>query len=82
MSIKLIKNKYEKNLMSIPNVVSVGTGRKENKEIIKVFVKQKKQEQYLKPEEIIPEELEGFETDIEEIGEVTAENMPEQLKRA
>ena len=68
--------------MSIPNVVSVGTGRKENKEIIKVFVKQKKQEQYLKPEEIIPEELEGFETDIEEIGEVTAENMPEQLKRA
>ena len=42
MSIKQIKNKYEKNLMSIPNVVSVGTGRKENKEIIKVFVKQKK----------------------------------------
>ncbi len=67
--------------MSIPNVVSVGTGRKENKEIIKVFVKQKKQAQYLKPEEAIPGELEGFETDIEEIGEVTAQNMPEQLKR-
>jgi hypothetical protein len=81
MSIKQIKNKYEKTLMSIPNVVSVGTGRKENKEIIKVFVKQKKQAQYLKPEEAIPGELEGFETDIEEIGEVTAQNMPEQLKR-
>lgn len=77
MSIKQIKNKYEKTLMSIPNVVSVGTGRKENKEIIKVFVKQKKQAQYLKPEEAIPGELEGFETDIEEIGEVTAQNIPE-----
>ena len=77
MTIKLVKDKYEKNLMSIPNVVCVGTARKENKEIIKVFVKQKKQDQYLKQEEIIPGELEGYEIDIEEIGEVTAQNMPE-----
>ena len=77
MTVKLVKDKYEKNLMSIPNVVSVGTARKENKEIIKVFVKQKKQDQYLKQEEIIPGELESYEIDIEEIGEVTAQNMPE-----
>lgn len=77
MTVKLVKDKYEKNLMSIPNVVSVGTARKENKEIIKVFVKQKKQGQYLKQEEIIPGELESYEIDIEEIGEVTAQNMPE-----
>jgi hypothetical protein len=72
MTIELVKKKYEKFLMRIPNVVCVGTGLKANKEIIKVFVRQNAPEQLLKPENIIPSELEGFETEVEEIGEVTA----------
>ncbi|RJX25609.1 MAG: hypothetical protein C4554_07085 [Dethiobacter sp.] len=72
MTIKLVKEKYEKLLMRNPNVICVGTGSKANKEIIKIFVKQKAQEQLLKSEESIPGELDGFETDVEEIGEVTS----------
>ena len=72
MSINAVRMKYEQQLMNLPNVTGVGIGEKEGKEVIKVFVKQKVPEAALRPEEIVPQRLEGFETSVEEIGEVTA----------
>ena len=74
MSINAVRMKYEEQLMSLPNVTGVGIGEKEGKEVIKVFVKQKVPEAELRPEEIVPHDLEGFEVDVEEIGEVTAQD--------
>ena len=73
MSINAVKMKYEGQLLDLPNVTGVGIGEKEGKEVIKVFVKQKVPQAALRPEEIVPKLLEGFEVDVEEIGEVTAQ---------
>jgi hypothetical protein len=59
--------------MNLPNVTAVGVGQRRGEEVIKVFVKQKVPEAALRPEEIVPKLLEGFEVDVEEIGEVTAQ---------
>jgi hypothetical protein len=74
MTINDVRTKYEEQLMNLPNVTGVGVGEKEGKEVIKVFVKQKVPEAALRPEEIVPQRLEGFEVDVEEIGEVTAQD--------
>lgn len=74
MSINDVRMKYEEQLMNLPNVTGVGEGMKEGKEVIIVFVKQKVPEAVLRPEETVPKLLEGFEVDVEEIGEVTAQS--------
>ena len=74
MSINAVKMRYERQLMDLPNVIGVGIGEEEGKEVIKVFVKQKVPESALRPEEVVPKHLEGFETSVEEIGEVTAQS--------
>jgi hypothetical protein len=62
MSINDVRTKYEKQLMNLPNVTGVGQGEKEGKEVIIVFVKQKVPEAALRPEEIVPQRLEGEES--------------------
>jgi len=74
MSIKAVKEEYEEQLMRIPNVTGVGIGEKGGKEVIKVFVTHKVPESSLRPEEIIPETLDGFEVDVEDIGTDTAQS--------
>ena len=74
MSIKAVKEQYEEQLMRIPNVTGVGIGEKGGKEVIKVFVTHRVPESSLRPEEIIPETLDGFEVDVEDIGTVTAQS--------
>ena len=73
MNIKASMLKHEEKLMQLPNVNGVGIGEKGGKEVIKVFVTHKVPESSLRPEEIIPKTLEGFEVDVEEIGNVTAQ---------
>ena len=73
MSIKPIMRKYEEQLMRLPNVTGVGIGKKTGKEVIKVFVTHKVPESALQPQEIVPKTLEGYETDVEESGVVTAQ---------
>ncbi len=73
MSIESVKRKYEEQLMRLPNVTGVGIGEKAGREIIKVFVTHKVPESALRPEEVVPKRLEGYETDVEEIGVVTAQ---------
>ncbi len=73
MSIEPVKRKHEEHLMRLPNVTGVGIGEKAGKAVIKVFVTQKVPLSALQPEEVIPRMLEGYETDVEEIGVVMAQ---------
>ena len=75
MSIEAVKTKYEEQLMRLPNVTGVGIGEKAGKEVIKVFVMHKVPESALQPQEVVPKTLEEWETDVEEIGVVTAQTQ-------
>jgi hypothetical protein len=71
--VNTVKQNYEDQLMRLPNVTGVGIGEKSGKPVIKVFVTQKVPESDLQPQEIVPKSIEGCETDVEEIGTVTAQ---------
>ena len=73
MSIEAVKKKHEEKLMRLPNVTGVGIGEKTGKAVIKVFVTHKVPESALRPQEIVPKLLEGYESDVEEIGVVMAQ---------
>jgi hypothetical protein len=73
VNIESVKRKYEEQVMQLPNVTGIGIGKKGRKDVIKVFVTQKLPESALQSYEIIPKTLEGYETDVDEIGVVTAQ---------
>ncbi len=73
MSINTVKDKYEQRLMQLPNVTGVGVGEKVGKPVIKVFVTRKVDKSSLRPNEVVPKQLEGYQTDVEEIGVVTTQ---------
>ena len=75
MDIETVQKRHESQLLQLPNVVGVGIGQKEGNEVIKVFVTRKVPESVLQPQDIIPKALEGYATDVEEIGTVTAQNL-------
>lgn len=72
MGITDVRQKYENILLSLPNVNGVAIGEKAGKPAILVFVTHKVPESSLQPQEIIPKTLDGFETDVQEIGSITA----------
>ena len=74
MSIKTVRDKHEEQLLRLPNVTGVGIGKKAGKLVIKVFVTHKVAESALRLQDIVPKFLEGYETDVEEIGALTAQN--------
>jgi len=65
--------KHEERVMRLPNVMGIGIGRFVEMNLIKIFVIQKQPESNLQPNEIIPNTLKGFLTDVEEIGFVKAQ---------
>jgi hypothetical protein len=73
VSIQSVKMKFEDQLLRLPNVTGVGIGDREGRQVLKVFVSKKVPESDLKSNEIIPDVLDGYETDVEEIGFVTAQ---------
>jgi hypothetical protein len=73
MNIEKVKRKYEDQLMGLPNVTGIGIGERAGREVLKVFVTQKVPESELKPNEIVPKVLGGYEVDVDEIGFVTAQ---------
>jgi len=75
MDIQTAKQQCEQELMNRPNVVGVGIGEKAGKQVIKVFVTHKVPESALQREDIIPKTVEGFETDVDEIGVVQAQSQ-------
>jgi len=73
MTIEAAKMKHEEKLMRLPNVTGVGIGEKEGRAVIVVFVTRKVPASTLQPQEVIPKKLEEYETDVREIGYVTAQ---------
>ncbi len=80
MSIEDVRAKHEEQLMQMPNVAGVGIGEKAGKAVIKVFVTHKVPKTDLQPQDIVPKMLDGWETDIEEIGAVTQQTESQQKK--
>ena len=73
MSIEEVQQKYQDQLMRLPNVTAVGLGEKGGKPVIKVFVTHKVPESALRPAEVVPKTLDDYETDVEESGPITAQ---------
>jgi len=73
-TIESVKDKNEDDLLNLPNVCGVGIGEKGGKKVIKVFLEKKVDKSKLKPDQIIPKKIEGFEIDIEIIGSITINN--------
>ncbi len=59
--------KHEERMMRMPNVIGIGIGKCAEINVIKIFVLQKQLKSSLQSNEIIPNILEGFMTDVEEI---------------
>lgn len=73
MSVESVMERYETALMDLPNVIGVGVGERGREPVIKVFVSRKVAEGDLEAHELVPTELDGYETDVEEIGAVSAQ---------
>jgi hypothetical protein len=73
MDIEAVMRQHEDELMNLPNVTGVGIGDMNGKKVIKVFVTHKVPISALRPEEVIPAQLAGWEVDVEESGPVTAQ---------
>lgn len=73
MNAEIVRKKYEEQLMGLPNVTGVGIGEKSGKKVIKVFVTHKVPDSLLQSQEVVPKTLEGYETDVEEIGVLTTQ---------
>ena len=59
--------KHEERVMRLPNVIGIGIGKCTETNVIKIFVLKKQLKSSLHSNEIIPDILEGFMTDVEEI---------------
>ncbi len=70
--IETVLQRHEDALLDLPNVQGVGIGRKNEKPVIKVFVGMKVPVASLQPDEVIPSALDGYPTDVEEVGEFKA----------
>jgi hypothetical protein len=75
MDIESVRASHEVQLMQLPNVNGVGIGKKGQKDVIKVFVTRKVPETSLEPHEVVPSSIGGFETDVEELGIVSAQSQ-------
>lgn len=74
MDIKAVKKQYQKYLLSLPNVISLGVGPKIHNGIatgetaIKVFVSKKIGSDELNEQDCVPSHLDGVPTDVVVLG--------------
>jgi hypothetical protein len=73
MTIESVRMSFEQHLLRLPNVVSVGIGEKGGRQVIQVGVARKVPASQLRPDEVVPGSLEGYEVEVVEIGHVAAE---------
>jgi hypothetical protein len=72
-----VLQRHAASLMALPNVVSVGVGERDGRPAIVVGVTEQVPSEELAPEERIPDELEGHEVDVQELGAPVIE-LPEE----
>lgn len=70
-----VQARHEAELFALPNVKGVGIGERAGRPVIKVWVERKVRQSLLAPEERVPASLEGFEVDVEEIGDIEAQSQ-------
>jgi len=70
--IDVVRRRHEATLLDLPNVVGVGIGERDGLPVLKVFVRRKLPPEQLGRDAVVPPTLDGWETDVEEIGEVIA----------
>jgi hypothetical protein len=76
--VRVVKEKYEEELLARANVVGVGigyqykNGRPTDEVVIVVSVTAKKSRAELAEADIIPAELDGIPTDVQEVGQIRA----------
>lgn len=77
------KRQVEDDLFSYDNVVTVGVGKKNDtdEECIVVGVTEKLPESVLHSDQVIPKEVGGYKTDVQEVGEIVPEIPEPQLDR-
>jgi hypothetical protein len=78
MTIESVRQAFEPNLLRLPNVVSVGLGEKDGRQVIQVGVARKVPASALGPGERIPRALEGYPVEVVEVGLLTAEVQEER----
>jgi hypothetical protein len=74
--IRQVKARHEQALLKLANVVSVGIGFKEengrftNQLVLVVNVSQKKPLSELAGQDVVPPEIDGVPTDVQEVGQI------------
>ncbi len=78
MDAQQVRRRHESELMSLPNVngVSVARDPVTQSDAIVVYVTRKVPGSQLRPDEVIPDELDGIPVRVVEIGHVTAQTEP------
>jgi hypothetical protein len=71
-TLREVRRRHEPALLALPNVVGVSAETVEGRDVILVLVSRKVPREQLAPGEVVPEELEGFPTDVVEVGTPTA----------
>ena len=69
--IEAVRRRHVDELMRLPNVTGVAIGERNGRPIIQVLVVRKIPLAKLRREEVVPKTLEGWETDVVEIGVVS-----------
>ena len=72
LSISEVRQRHESRLLTLPNVVGVSAETTERGDVLLVLVSRKVPSSQLAVEEVIPQQIEGFPTEVVEIGEPTA----------
>jgi hypothetical protein len=73
MDITTAMRRHEERILRLANVTGIGIGEDKGRPVIKVFVSRKLPISELSRSEIVPPSLDGYPTDVDEIGVVTAQ---------
>ena len=71
MKIEEAISEHEERMFGLPNVIGINLEKNAGSKVIKVYVTQKRPKSSLQSNEIIPNTLEGYSTDVVEIGALT-----------
>ena len=67
-----VQRQYSDALMALANVTGVGIGERAGRSVIQVLVERKLPVEQLRTEDVVPSELDGWETDVVEVGRPVA----------
>jgi hypothetical protein len=77
MDITTAMRRHEERILRLANVTGIGIGEDKGRPVIKVFVSRKLPKSELARGQVVPASLDGYPTDVEEIGVVMAQQGPD-----